>query len=417
VSNQGATLAINLILANLLGRTAFGEYAIIYASILTVAAISTLGVGSSATKYVAEFRLVDKERTTRILGLCSAAATATACVSGGLLFFAAGWICEEILKAPHLTSGLRIASGAVVFVVVNSQITGVLVGLEGFPALAIASVPGAVLQVASCALGGWLAGVNGAVVGVVLGSLSQWAALSLALRHERARQLLGVTYRALHKEWELIWRYFVPAALSGFVSMPALWFANVFLVRSPDGFNQLAIYSVASSVRMCILFLPQVVNGVGVSLINTQAGLRDVGEYQRTFWLNLTLTTLPAFFGAGVAVVIGQQLLSLFGKDFAVGTTVLTILSAAAVVEAFAVATYQVIHSRAEMWRSLLLICVPRDGAIMLLAYTLAPGYGAVGIAWAYAVGTVVSLASTVLLVWQLGVRPESSLCLSSRPV
>ena len=77
MSNQGATLAINLILANLLGRTAFGEYAIIYASVLTVVAISTLGIGSSATKYVAEFRLVDKERTARILGLCSATATAS----------------------------------------------------------------------------------------------------------------------------------------------------------------------------------------------------------------------------------------------------------------------------------------------------------------------------------------------------
>ena len=415
VFNQGGTLAINLILANLLGRSAFGEYAIIYTSILTVAAISTLGVGSGATKFVAEFRLVDKERTSRILGLCSAAATATACISCGLLFIGAARICEDMLRAPQLTFALRIASGAVFFVVLNSQIAGVLVGLESFQGLAFASVFGAAIQVMSCAIGGGLAGVSGAVVGLMLGGLSQWVALSLVLRRERSMQLLKLTYRELRQEWDLVLRYFIPAALSGFVSMPALWVANAFLVRSADGFNQVATYSVASSIRMCILFLPQVVNGVGVSLINSQAGLGDAREFRRTFWLNLAFTTIPAAVGACISAVMGHQLLSLFGKEFVDGTAVLKILSAAAVLEAFVVAIYQVVQSRAEMWRSLTLICVPRDTTIVILAYVFAPSCGAVGIAWAYTVGTTVSLISTILLTWQLGVRPRDEYDLSSK--
>jgi O-antigen/teichoic acid export membrane protein len=417
VFNQGSTLAINVILANLLGRHAFGEYSIIYSTILTISTISTLGVGSSATKYIAEFRLVDKKRTAHVLGLCSATAGATAWISGGLLLLLAPWICTDVLTAPHLTPGLRIASGVVLFVVLNSYITGALIGLESFSALALASACGAVAQILSATTGARLAGVNGAVAGLVLGGICQWVALWFLFRRERIGQSLCVTYQGLRSEWPLIQKYFIPAALSGFVSMPALWLANAFLVRLPDGFNQLALYSVASNIRICILFVPQIVNGVGVSLINTQAGLGAEHEYRRTFWLNLVLTALSAFLGAMAAMLLATHLLSFFGKGFVEGRATLTILSLSAVIEACATATYQVVQSRAEMWRSLLLICVPRDILVLTLAYTLAPGYGAVGVAWAYAVGTVVSLATTGLLTWQLGVRPAGSCILSSKPV
>ena len=407
VFNQGGTLAVNLILANLLGRTAFGEYAIIYTTILTVTTISGLGVGSSATKYIAEFRLIDKQKAARVLRLCSATATITGSLACCLLLVFAGSIADELLRAPNLAGGLRIASVAVVFAVLNSYLVGGLAGLEAYPAMARASICGATIQVTACTIGGWFGGVNGAVIGLILGGVSQWFMLSFLLQDEQAKQLLEATYRGLSREWELIWKYLVPAGLSGFVSMPAVWFANVLLVRSSDGFNQIAIYSVASNIRMCILFLPHIVNGVGVSLINVQTGLRDMNGYRKTFWLNLALTTLTAILGACVAVLMGHHVLALFGKAFTDGESVLTILSVAAVVEAFAVAMYQVIQSRAEMWRSLWLVCLPRDLTFVVVTYLLVPGNGAVGLAYAFAVACGVWLSTTVALVVSLGISPS----------
>jgi len=71
--------------------------------------------------------------------------------------------------------------------------------------------------------------------------------------------------------------------------------------------------------------------------------------------------------------------------------------------EALAVAAYQVVQSQAKMWLSLFAVCLPRDGLIVLLAYFLSPLYGAVGVAWAYTLGWMLTLLTIVAMLAQLG--------------
>jgi len=199
------------------------------------------------------------------------------------------------------------------------------------------------------------------------------------------------------------------------VAAPVLWLGNVFLAWSADGLHQVALYTAANNIRACIIFLPQIVNGVAVSLINTQVGLRSVSGYRRTFWLNLTFTALPAVVGATGVMLLSGRLLAFFGKAFVEGRPALVALSLAAVAEALIMATYQVAQSRAEMWRSLFMIYIPTDITIVVLAYAFAPRYGAAGLAWAYALGCGVALLTNIIVVYQLGLRPEKRTMLPSR--
>lgn len=68
--NQGSTLLVNLVVANLLGRRVFGEYAIVQATLLTIGTIAQLSTGYTAAKYVAEYRSRDPPRAGRILRFC-----------------------------------------------------------------------------------------------------------------------------------------------------------------------------------------------------------------------------------------------------------------------------------------------------------------------------------------------------------
>src|SRR5260370_28006853 len=72
VFNQGSTFGFNIIVANLLGRQVFGEYAMIQSTLATLALIAQLAVGYTATKYIAEFRSTDPQRAGRILGMMTA---------------------------------------------------------------------------------------------------------------------------------------------------------------------------------------------------------------------------------------------------------------------------------------------------------------------------------------------------------
>ena len=51
--NQGSTFVVNIVVANLLGRQIFGEYAIVQNTLVAVSVFVQLGIGYVATKYVA----------------------------------------------------------------------------------------------------------------------------------------------------------------------------------------------------------------------------------------------------------------------------------------------------------------------------------------------------------------------------
>src|SRR5947208_2583316 len=89
---QAGTFSANIILARILGRAIFGEYALIQNTLLTLAGVAQMATGYTASKYVAEFRLVDKPRTGRILGFCTLVSLATAGIATLGLILCAPWL-------------------------------------------------------------------------------------------------------------------------------------------------------------------------------------------------------------------------------------------------------------------------------------------------------------------------------------
>jgi hypothetical protein len=82
------------------------------------------------------------------------------------------------------------------------------------------------------------------------------------------------------------------------------------------------------------------------------------------------------------------------------------VLLVAAVIEAMAVAAYQIVVSRGSIWASLLGVSLPRELTIVTLAAVLSAPYGAVGLATAYAAGWTCALIGILVLVQRLGFTP-----------
>ena len=402
VFTQGATFAVNIAIANILGRQVLGEYAMVQNTVLTFAAVAQLATGYTATKYVAEFRSRDPEKAGRILGLCSIVATVAAGVAAVALLAGASWLAAVVLRAPHLTAGFGITALVVFFTVMNGYQIGALTGLESYRALAMAGALSGVVSVTSCTLAAWIAGLNGGLAGLGLGAFCHWVVLRRSLAAEAARQGIPIRYAARWSEMAIFWTFALPATLSGFVSLPALWLANTFLVRQPGGYEQMGLYVAAANFRMMVLFLPNVINRVGMSVLNHERGAPDQRRYRAVFWVNGALTAAVAVIGALTIVLLGPWLLPLFGRTFAEGYAVLMVLMLSTIPEALAVAAYQALQSQARMWLSLLSVSIPRDSLIAIAAYALTPRYGAIGLAWAYTMGWLLALLVIVILISRL---------------
>ena len=119
VFNQGSTLFVNIIVARLLMKQGFGEYAMVQSTLLTVSMLLQLATGYTASKYIAEYRSIDPERAGRIMGVCTIVSVAMAAVGTILLIAMAPWLADTMLKAPHLAVALIIGSGFLIFSSIN----------------------------------------------------------------------------------------------------------------------------------------------------------------------------------------------------------------------------------------------------------------------------------------------------------
>jgi len=408
VFNQGSTFAVNIIVANILGQKIFGEYAMIQSTILTLTNIAQFAAGYTANKYVAEFRSTDKEKAGRILGLCSAVSVTMACIAALFLLVGAPWLATDMLKAPHLSTSLQIATGVVLFAVINLYLMGALAGLESYHALAIAGIISGCLYLAVCSLAAWLWGLDGVIGGLVLTALLQWLILSHFLRQESAKQGITLNYQGFWQESAIIWRFALPAALPGFTSTPALWLANAFLVRQPDGYAQIALYSAANNLRVLILFLPNIVNNVGMSLLNQQKGLVHERRYQKIFWFNLAAVAGCILVLATTFTVTGTWGLSIFGETFKAGYPILLILIFSTIPEGLNSALITILQSKEKIWLSLFAIALPRDIMIVAFSCFLTPIYKAQGLALAYMITCLVIFIVVISLVSFIGLKLEN---------
>jgi O-antigen/teichoic acid export membrane protein len=404
VFNQGSTFAFSIIAANLLGRQTFGEYAMVQTTVVSFALIAQFAVPYTTTKYVAEFRSSDPARAGRILGMMAVLSCLIAGFFSGSFLAGSPWIATSVLKTPALTRTLAIASAVVMFTSLNGFLMAALAGLESYRRLAGALSWSGIGYLVICSALAWVRGLNGAVIGLALSALLQSALLAVAVRKECSRQRISCRFQGFAQERHAILKFNLPAGLMGLTSAAALWVPGAFLIRQPLGYSQMAIYSAAFSLTAIVLFVPNIANIVGMSIINQQKGTGNRPEYRMTFWINLAITGVVIFCGAGVFALLGPEFLRFFGKSFKDGYSVLLILLLSTVPQGLALAVGQIVHTQGKLWLFFFAVVIPRDTLIIVLAYLLIPTCGARGLAIAYVAGWTLAVLATVVIVLRIGI-------------
>ena len=409
VANSGLNLLLNVLLAHVLGKHGFGEFAIVQSTMVTVGGVAQLATGYTANKYIAEFHTVDKARTARIVGFCSLISIATAVVGLLVMLGSARWVAIHGLDKPQLVTSLLAASGLVFFSVLNGFQIGLLAGLESFRELAKGLALGALGNAIACLVGARFGGLFAASACLSIGGMLQWLSLRYFVGRELRRQDIVPLYSGLATEKVIFFRFALPAAITGFVSMPAIWLANSFLIRGANGVEQMALFAAANSFRSLVLFLPQLMNRVTTTLLNTQRGLSAARGYRDVFKLNFAATAAAAAIGAVGVAVAGPWLLRAFGKSFGDAYPVLLLLLLAASFEVLFQAMYQLVQTNEKMWHSFVMVVIPRDGSIAILAFLLAPRFGVVGLASAYAAAWGLGTILVSVLALRIRLLPTAS--------
>ena len=398
VATQGSTLVGNVLVARTLDIADFGAFSIIQSTLMTASMVSQLGAGLTASRFVAEFLKSDPDKAMRVAGMLHGFGLVAGMVFAVALLVCADWLAGPVLGNPQLAGELRLGCVYIVAATVSGTQVGTLAGLGEYSSIARSGVIASVVYCAVIALFTLAAGVGGAVAAISLALVCRVAIQTKFLMDRLHERGLKLRFDGFFSERTLLFQYAIPAALSGMSTMPAIWFANASLTRTPDGLREMGLLSAALSYRNLVLFLPTVVDSVGSVRLAQQLGARNHRAFRHAFYVNLALTVLLATGVASVVWLGADIFLGLFGASFSGREELLGLLLLSALLQVTASAAYQMVNMAGVMWLSFFLIALPRDVGFAALAARLVQTDGAYGIAWAYLAAAIFGVVVTTII-------------------
>jgi O-antigen/teichoic acid export membrane protein len=383
VISQGLAVVASIITARLLGKAAFGEVGIILSTVGMLTAFAAMGLGLTANKHIAELRVSDPERAGRIIGMSSLAAFGSGSFFTIVMLVIAPELASRVIAAPHLTPELRLGSLILLLSALNGAQIGALSGFEAFKTIAQANLVAGLLNFPLMIGGVYLWGLPGAVGGQAAGMGATWIVNHIALRRECRKARVIVSYRGIGQELPILWKFSLPAVLSGLVTAFANWGVATLLVNQPGGYEEMGIFRAANQWRMSLLFLPQVfAAAITPIMANTFGQGRErstVKVMAAAMVLNLVVILIPG----GVVGTLSPWIMSQYGAGFEHGWPVLVwcLVSAGLLSIMTPVGTLLVASSR--MWTGMLMNL--GWATILLASAWWLRSLGAMGLAFAYA--------------------------------
>ncbi|HEX3799013.1 MAG TPA: oligosaccharide flippase family protein [Verrucomicrobiae bacterium] len=387
-------LLASIALARILGRTAFGELGTIQSTAGLFGIFAGLGLGITATKYVAELRDTHEQRCGRVIGFCLTTAMAGGTAAGlGLLIFAK-WLAAHTLAAPQLAGALRWSALLVLLSTVQGAYQGALAGFEAFKGTASISFYSGLLSVPLIVVGGWLAGVEGAVGGLILQALAACVLSHAMLRKEMARARIPLSFAVHMAEWRLLWRFTVPAFLSGMAATPASWFSRTLLVNQPGGYPEMAMVSAANQWMNLLTFIPYMLGSV---LVPVFANLHATGkqkEFRRLLGYNLVLNASVTSALALPIMLCAPIILGFYGPGFRDGVMIFWISMIVAIITAVNNLFSRAMQSAGKAWIDL-------SSSVLWAMSVVAGGWFLIRPCKGIGLVVTMALAAFALAIWQ----------------
>jgi O-antigen/teichoic acid export membrane protein len=352
---QGLAVLASIVTARLLGKVTFGEFGMVTGTVGAFGMLAGLGLGLTATKFVAERRVTDPARAGHIMGLV----VQVALISGGavalILFAIAPWLAAKTLNAPQLTDELRLGCLLLFLNAMDGVQTGALAGLEAFKATTRVSIIRGLLTFPLLIAGVWFFGLMGAVAATVIVGATGWWLSQSALRTECARAGVPITYRGARADLPILWSFSLPALLSALVVAPVMWLANAVLANQPGGYGELGLFNAANQWRLALMLLPSVLIRVALPLMASSVHPERSSEFGKTLVLTQSLTVAVVLPAGALLMFLADFIMGLYGPEFVHGAPVLIGVICSIMISSIGSAAGAAIEARGKMWRGLAL--------------------------------------------------------------
>ena len=383
VVSRLSMLLSGVVAARHMSREGFGSLGIIQSTVAMFQVVASLSLGAAATKFVAESRVLDRDRAGRRLALCLALGGIGGVVSTFALAAFSGVLSEHALHQPTLAAPLVYTAPMLFFVALAGVVLGALAGFESYRATAAAHTAGGVAGILVTLIAVPRFGLNGAIAALLTMTVVQGLVGAMSLAHVLRDGRISLSLKGAWSERFAVLSFSIPATAAGMVSTPALWWSHALLVRSPGGVEQMAILGAANHWFAALSFVPLIVAQPLVSVMAERLSAGDTQAVRKVLRVAVQSAIWIAVPVVLLLIILSPWVMALYGRGYREGWPVLAILAVAAGLFIVQSPVGQLVIAAGRLWIGLAMNLA--WGALLVAGSAVMLQQGAVGIASARA--------------------------------
>jgi O-antigen/teichoic acid export membrane protein len=345
-----ANLLLAILLARMIGKEEYGKFVLVQSTIAAIGVIAGFGVGTVATRFVAELKGKDAQRLARILTLITIVSLLVGIAAAAVLNVFSKGISSKALNLPDLAFPLSIAAITIVFSTLDALQKCILVGLEEMKALAKSLIFGSMLSLPILFYAASTFGLTGLVFGWVVASAGQFLVTSAYCRRALINLRQPRWQSGFLSEFAIMGDYALPTLLASIVIAPAHWLCQTFLANTPGGIAEVAILGISLQWFNAVMFLPAASNKIVLPVLTERLSNslhNDAKKLLIFAMIGNVVVTLPV---SGMMVYFSSSIIGLYGPDFSAGSTSVSLAAMTAVLLAIQAPVGNIIIAASRIW-------------------------------------------------------------------
>jgi len=339
----------NLFAARLLSQEIFGQYSIIKS---TVGAIDNVVSGSFGTFTIKSISKVDVEGVKNIPILIGSTILVNIVVVVVFLllsvFFAPKMVELYLLGATPLVSALHISILLLASTLFFALMQQVMIGLEDYRNVAKLSLISSLSSIPIIWTLISILGLNGALIGIFV---YQVIDITLKYKSLKSRNLLLITFKPFKRlisSFKKITSVCTPLIFATLISAVSLWYSKIYLISYSDNFVDLAIFDVAQQWLIIIMIITGSTTNIVIPMLSITIDSKK--ENKKVFYVNIAINFLISLGIASVFILLSQEIMSIYGESYKVGSTTLEILSVTSIFYTMSSIFNKYMISHNKMW-------------------------------------------------------------------
>ncbi len=388
IASKIILLLSNFFVARFLGADGFGQLVFVQNTINSSASIAGLGMSSTTTMHVSEYRQSPKDLSA-VVSLSLLVASIGGMLISGVLVLFPEFISSKFLSGSE-SEAVFYSGLCVIFAVLVTMFAAILAGLEEFKSNAYVIVLANIINVILVIWASIVYGVRGSVYALVLGNLISfivYICVTIIILREKSFKF---DFSDAICKIVLLRDYALPAFLSGSVTVVATWYVQALYIKE-GGYIAFGIFAAANQLFISLGSLNRIFSSVMLPVYissansGTKSLMLDKFNLAFSWTLSTSLAMLILIFSGYLPVLLGGS----YQSDS--WESLLGYLMLAAVIVGYKQGLIRIVMEHRLMWFSLLGNFLWSFLLLIFANYFMAEG--GVGLAkafaWAYVINTL----------------------------